>query len=40
LKTWRAAGEPRRIWEDNIKEDLREYDEGVDWLNLTEDEDM
>jgi hypothetical protein len=30
-------GRPRRIWEDNIKMDLREMVwEGVDWIHLTQ----
>ncbi|KAJ4445788.1 hypothetical protein ANN_12473, partial [Periplaneta americana] len=36
----RPLGRPRRIWEDNIKMDLREvgYDER-DWINLAQDRD-
>ncbi|KAJ4431782.1 hypothetical protein ANN_20387 [Periplaneta americana] len=37
----RPLGRPRRIWEDNIKMDLREvgYD-GRDWVNLAQDRDQ
>jgi hypothetical protein len=36
----RPLGRPRRIWEDNIKMDLRETGFGdVDWIHLAEDRD-
>jgi hypothetical protein len=35
----RPLGRPRRIWEDNIKPDLKKKDGGVDWINLAEDPD-
>ncbi|KAJ4449643.1 hypothetical protein ANN_01047 [Periplaneta americana] len=37
----RPLGKPRRMWEDNIKMDLREvgYD-GRDWINLAQDRDQ
>jgi hypothetical protein len=34
----RLLGKPGRICEDNIKTDLREYEEeGVDWIDLAQD---
>jgi hypothetical protein len=34
----RPLGRPRRIWEDNIKMDLREIGFGdVDWIHLAQD---
>jgi hypothetical protein len=35
----RPLGRPRRIWEDNIKTDLKKQDGGVDSINLAEDPD-
>jgi hypothetical protein len=36
----RPLGRPRRIWEDNIKMDLREIVFGdVDWIHLDRDRD-
>jgi hypothetical protein len=36
----RPLGRPRRIWEDNIKMDLREVGwGGMDWINLAQDRD-
>jgi hypothetical protein len=36
----RPLGRPRRIWEDNIKMDLREIGFGdVDWIHLAQDRD-
>ena len=35
----RPLGRPRRIWEDNIKTDLKKQYRGVDWINLVEDPD-
>ena len=33
----RPLGRPRRIWEDNIKMDLREVGWGLDWIELAGD---
>jgi hypothetical protein len=34
----RPFGKPSRIWEDNIRKDLREVVwEGVDWMQLAQD---
>jgi hypothetical protein len=30
-----SLGKPRRSWEDNIKNDLREI--GLDWIHLAQD---
>ena len=30
-------GSPRRRWEDNIKMDLQEVEEGGDWMELAQD---
>jgi hypothetical protein len=35
----RPFGRPRRIWEDNIKMDLREVGWGMDWIELAQDRD-
>ena len=36
----RPLGRPRRIWEDNIRMDLREVGCGcVDWMELAQDRD-
>jgi hypothetical protein len=36
----RLLGRPRRIWEDNIKMDVREVGwEGADWIDLAQDRD-
>jgi len=35
----RPLGRPRRIWEDNIKMDLREVEGGGDWMELAQDRD-
>ena len=36
----RPLGRPRRIWEDNIKIDLREMGRGCgDWMELAQDRD-
>jgi len=35
----RSLGRPRRIWEDNIKMDLREVGGGGDWTELAQDRD-
>jgi hypothetical protein len=36
----RPFGRPRRIWEDNIKMDLRGIGfEGVNWIHLAQDRD-
>jgi hypothetical protein len=36
----RTLGRPRRMWEDNIRMDLREVGcECVDWMELTQDRD-
>jgi len=35
----RPQGRPRRIWEDNIKMDLREVGRGGDWMELAQDRD-
>jgi hypothetical protein len=32
-------GRPKRRWEVNIKIDLQEEDEGVDWIDLAHDRD-
>jgi hypothetical protein len=37
LKDKRPLGRPRRRWEDNIRMDLKEIWEGVDWLHLAQD---
>jgi hypothetical protein len=37
----RQLGRPRRIWEDNIKMDLRDREwGGMDWIDLTQDRDQ
>jgi hypothetical protein len=37
----RPLGRPRRIWEDNIRMDLREIGwEGVDWMHVAQDSDQ
>jgi hypothetical protein len=37
----RPLGRPRRMWEDNIKMDLREIGwGGMDWINLAQDRDQ
>jgi hypothetical protein len=37
----RPLGRPRRMWEDNIKMDLREIEwSGMDWINLAQDRDQ
>jgi hypothetical protein len=37
----RPLGRPRRMWEDNIKMDLREIVwGGMDWIDLAEDRDQ
>jgi hypothetical protein len=37
----RPLGRPRRMWEDNIKMDLREIGwDGVDWNELAEERDQ
>ena len=37
----RPLGSPRRIWEDNIKMDLREVGYGHgEWIDLAEDRDQ
>jgi len=37
----RSLGRPRRIWEDNIRMDLREIRwEGVDWMHLAQGRDQ
>jgi len=39
-KEKRQVGRPRRRWEDNIRNDLREIRlEFVDWVNLAQDSD-
>jgi len=35
----RPLGRPRRKWEGNIKMDLQEVCEGMDWSELAEDRD-
>jgi len=35
----RPLGRPRRIWEDNIKMDLREVGGDGDWMELAQDRD-
>jgi len=35
----RPLGRPRRIWEDNIKMDLRKVGAGGDWMELARDRD-
>jgi hypothetical protein len=36
----RPLGRPRRMWEDNIRMDLREVGwGGMDWINLAQDRD-
>jgi hypothetical protein len=36
----RPLGRPRRIWEDNIKMDVKDIGwEGVDWIHLAQDRD-
>jgi len=35
----RPLGRPRRTWEDNIKLELREVEEGGDWRELAQDRD-
>ena len=32
----RTRERPRRRWEDNIKMDFQEVDEGVDWIDMVE----
>jgi hypothetical protein len=37
----RPLGRPRRIWEDNIKMDLKEVGlGGMDWIDLAQDRDQ
>jgi hypothetical protein len=33
---YKPLGRPRRIWEDNIKKDLREVGWGMGWIDLAE----
>jgi hypothetical protein len=41
LEGLRPLGRPRRMWNDNIKMDLREMGWGdVDWFDLAEDSDQ
>jgi hypothetical protein len=35
----RPFGRPRGRWEDNIKMDLQEVEEGGDWMELAQDRD-
>ena len=35
----RQLGGPRPIWESNIKMDLREVREDIDWIDLVQDRD-
>jgi hypothetical protein len=35
----RPLGRPRRRWEDNIKTDLQEVCEDMDWIELAQDRD-
>jgi hypothetical protein len=36
----RPPGQPRQRWEDNIKMDLQEVDDGsMDWIDLAQDRD-
>jgi hypothetical protein len=35
----RQLGGPRPIWESNIKMDLREVREDIDWIDLVQDKD-
>ena len=35
----RPLGRPRRRWEDNIKMDLQDVEEGADWMELAQDRD-
>ena len=35
----RPLGRPRRRWEDNIKMDLEEVEEGGDWMDLAQNRD-
>jgi hypothetical protein len=37
----RPLGRPRRMWEDNIRMDLREIGwGGIDWIDLAQDRDQ
>jgi hypothetical protein len=37
----RPLGKPRRMWEDNIRMDLREIGwSGIDWIDLAQDKDQ
>jgi hypothetical protein len=36
----RQLGRPRRRWVDNIKIDLRERWDGMDWIDLAKDRDQ
>ncbi|PNF16896.1 hypothetical protein B7P43_G04720 [Cryptotermes secundus] len=36
----RPQGRPRRRWVDNIRMDLREIWDGMDWINLAQDRDQ
>jgi hypothetical protein len=36
----RPLGRPRRRWVDNIKMDLRERWDGVNWIDLAQDRDQ
>ena len=35
----KPLGRPRLTWEDNIKMDLQEVEEGGDWMELAQDRD-
>jgi hypothetical protein len=35
----RPLGRPRRRWEANIKKDLQEVGEGMDWIDMAQDRD-
>jgi hypothetical protein len=32
-----SLGRPRRRWVDNIKMDLREISDGIDWIKMAQD---
>jgi len=36
----RPLGKPRFKWEDNIKTDLKDWDEGMGWIGLMRDKNM
>jgi hypothetical protein len=36
----RPVGRPRHRWEDDIRMDLREGWEGVDWMHVVQDRDQ